>query len=72
MPALNENSKTRSRYLAIIFAFVVTCLAHAAMIFIATRILRDAGVITWTLEWRDASALGVIAVVWRMWLRQRP
>lgn len=72
MPALNENSKTRTRYFAIVMAFVVTCLAHAAMLFAATRILNRAGVIGWTLEWADASALAVIVVTWRMWLRQRP
>jgi len=71
MPAVKENSNLRPRYLAIVLAFVVTCLAHAAMIFVAVRILNGAGSITWTLEWRDASALGVIAVVWRMWLRNR-
>lgn len=71
MPAVNENSNVRSRYVAIIFAFVTTCLAHAAIVFATARILNDAGAITWTLEWREAAGLGVLAVIWRMWLRQR-
>lgn len=71
MPAVNENSKRRSRYLAILLAFLVTTLAHAAMIFIGVRLLKDAGAITWTLEWRDSASLGLIAVVWRMWFRRR-
>jgi hypothetical protein len=25
----------------------------------------------WTIEWREASMLGTIAVIWRMWLKPR-
>lgn len=72
MPQVNENSKRSPRGLAIVLAFLVTCLAHAVILFIAARVLRDAGAIAWTLEWTQAGVLGVLAVTWRMWLRQRP
>lgn len=71
MPELNENSKRRSRYVAIAFAFAITSIAHAFMVWAAVRILNNAGAIAWTLEWRDSVGLGLIAVAWRMWLRNR-
>jgi len=61
----------RSRGLAIVLAFLATSLAHAAIVFATARILEHAGAIGWTLEWRESAALGVMAVTWRMWLRNR-
>ena len=56
----------------LLFAFVFTCLAHAAMIFAASWILRTrVGAMDWKVEWFDASMLGTLAVVWRMWLKPR-
>lgn len=71
MPAVNENSKRRSRSLAIVLAFLVTSLVHSAILFAAARILNSAGAIAWVIDWQDAVALGTMAVVWRMWLRNR-
>jgi hypothetical protein len=72
MPGKNENSNTGYRYGAIIIAFVVTCFAHALILFAAAWILRErVGVIDWRLQWYDAAMLGSLAVVWRIWLRQR-
>lgn len=70
MSPINETSKRRP---AVIFAaFIVTCFAHALMIFVAARILRiQVGAISWEVEWRDASMLGTIVVIWRMWLKPR-
>lgn len=70
MPAVNDTSKRRP---AVIFAaFIFTCLAHALMIFAAAWILRtQVEAIDWKVEWREASMLGTLAVVWRMWLKPR-
>jgi hypothetical protein len=71
MPGVNENSSNFSRYIAVAFAFVMTCIAHAAILFVASRILEDVGATEWRLAWWDAGVLGVLAVVWRIWLRDR-
>lgn len=71
MPAVNENSKLRSRRVAIVFAFLMTCIVHSIMILVAARTLNDVGAIAWDLQWTDASILGVIAVTWRVWFRSR-
>jgi len=70
MSPINETSKRRP--VVIFGAFIVTCFAHAIMIFAAARILRiQVGAIDWEVKWRDASMLGTLAVVWRMWLKPR-
>jgi len=70
MPEPKPNSKARRpRYFAVVLAFVFTSIAHAAIIFASARILEGAGAIGWTLEWRESAALGLMAVTWRMWLR---
>lgn len=57
---------------ATFFAFILTCVAHALMIFAAAWIMRESvGAIDWEIGWRDASVLGFVAVVWRVWLRSR-
>ncbi len=67
MPAKNE---IKQKTIVIFFAFIFTCLAHTAMIFAATWILREqVKAIEWSVTWPQASMLGVIVVAWRMWLR---
>ena len=70
MPAVNDTSKRR---LPVIWAaFIVTCFAHALMIFAAAWILRtQVEAIDWKVEWLDASMLGTLAVIWRIWLKPR-
>ena len=72
MPAKNENSNTRRRYLAVSIAFLTTCLVLAAILAVAVWILRDrAGIVDWRLQWNDAVMLGTLATIWRIWLRNR-
>lgn len=73
MSELNANSNSRFRAFALFFAFVATCSVHACILFAAAWILRtQVGAIDWELRWREAVPLGTLAVIWRMWLRQRP
>lgn len=72
MPVKKENSNEPRRRFAIFIAFIATCFAHALILFVATWILRDrVGVIDWRLQWNDAAMLGTLAVVWRIWLRNK-
>jgi len=57
---------------ATFLAFLITCLAHAIMIFAVAWVMRErVGAIEWEIEWVDAAILGLVAVSWRVWLRPR-
>ena len=69
-PKANSNSSARP--VGLFIAFITTSLAHAGMLFAAAWILHNnVGAIDWELTWGEAVPLGTLAVIWRMWLRQR-
>jgi hypothetical protein len=62
-------SETKTNIPALIVAGTSTVLIHSGIIWSAAWILREAGVVGWSLEWLDCVGLGALWTLARVWMR---